>query len=201
MYIHSISESHTHSKVDAVKVKLLLWLDPKDTLPFNYTFVRLLNNKITKNNINVTGYLLSLCTFSSISVQCSSTEFTCVNPRKCVPVSYICDGDNDCGDNSDETNCAGKVCSSKFRSKHFLLLWPYYSFWGILNSYCKFVMPKAVPQFFINIVINKLKHICYCGCIIDFLRNYFFILQICHAKSFKMIYIRSLYLNSSLRYS
>ena len=46
-----------------MKVKLLLWLDPKDTLPFNYTFVRLLNNKITKNNINVTGYLLSLCTY------------------------------------------------------------------------------------------------------------------------------------------
>ena len=50
---------HTHSKVDAVKVKL----DPKDTLPFNYTFVRLLNNQITKNNINGTEYLLSLCTY------------------------------------------------------------------------------------------------------------------------------------------
>ena len=46
--------------------------------------------------------------FSSISVQCSSTEFTCTNRRKCIPSRYICDGENDCGDNSDENKCAGK---------------------------------------------------------------------------------------------
>ena len=59
---YTVCSVHTHSKVDAVKVKLLLRLDPKDTLPFNYTFVRLLNYQITKNNINGTEYLSSLCT-------------------------------------------------------------------------------------------------------------------------------------------
>ena len=29
-------------------------------------------------------------------------EFMCKNALKCVPVEYLCDGDNDCTDGSDE---------------------------------------------------------------------------------------------------
>ena len=47
--------------------------------------------------------------FSFFLVQCSSTEFTCADGRKCIPSSYKCDDDNDCGDNSDERNCPGKI--------------------------------------------------------------------------------------------
>ena len=37
-----------------------------------------------------------------------STKFKCLNKKKCVSSSRICDGDNDCGDNSDEGNiCKG----------------------------------------------------------------------------------------------
>uniref|UniRef100_A0A8W8MHC5 Ig-like domain-containing protein n=1 Tax=Magallana gigas TaxID=29159 RepID=A0A8W8MHC5_MAGGI len=36
--------------------------------------------------------------------ECEADQMTCSN-GKCVPISYICDGDNDCRDMSDEQNC------------------------------------------------------------------------------------------------
>ena len=47
---------------------------------------------------------------SSNSRNCSSTEFKCPNGI-CIPAIYKCDGENDCGDSSDETNCTGKQIS------------------------------------------------------------------------------------------
>ena len=38
---------------------------------------------------------------------CGEDEFSCSN-HKCVPISLKCNGQNDCGDNSDETkDCIG----------------------------------------------------------------------------------------------
>lgn len=35
---------------------------------------------------------------------CSNNQLTCNNGR-CIPVIFKCDGDNDCGDMSDEVDC------------------------------------------------------------------------------------------------
>lgn len=36
--------------------------------------------------------------------ECSSNKFQCSNGQ-CIPYTMHCDGDNDCGDHSDEQNC------------------------------------------------------------------------------------------------
>lgn len=38
------------------------------------------------------------------TIQCEPTEFRCDNDR-CVQKQWLCDGDDDCGDGSDERNC------------------------------------------------------------------------------------------------
>ena len=40
-----------------------------------------------------------------VTVACTDDEFTCDNGL-CIPARWICDGDNDCGDFSDEQNCS-----------------------------------------------------------------------------------------------
>ena len=43
---------------------------------------------------------------------CSSQHFSCTSGR-CVPGDWRCDGDDDCGDNSDEQGCPSKSCSER----------------------------------------------------------------------------------------
>lgn len=34
---------------------------------------------------------------------CTQSEFECQNTRNCIPRDWLCDGDDDCGDSSDES--------------------------------------------------------------------------------------------------
>lgn len=40
-------------------------------------------------------------------VECSVEEFHCLADETCIPERWRCDGDKDCEDGSDETNCQG----------------------------------------------------------------------------------------------
>lgn len=43
---------------------------------------------------------------SVVEIGCADNEFTCRNGN-CQPQNWLCDGDDDCGDQSDEENCGG----------------------------------------------------------------------------------------------
>ncbi|GBM70877.1 hypothetical protein AVEN_76827-1 [Araneus ventricosus] len=49
-----------------------------------------------------------LC-YAEVATQCASAEFKCSNGR-CIPIRYLCDRGDDCGDNSDEQVCDAYHC-------------------------------------------------------------------------------------------
>ncbi|CAL1298011.1 unnamed protein product [Larinioides sclopetarius] len=62
------------------------------------------------------------CTGSSNYTEpsrCKEGEFECVKNLRCIDVRYLCDGDNDCGDGSDEDSSAGGKCEFHCRSDQF----------------------------------------------------------------------------------
>ncbi|XP_078577923.1 procollagen C-endopeptidase enhancer 1-like [Branchiostoma floridae x Branchiostoma japonicum] len=57
--------------------------------------------------------LVLLCIGAAAAQLCTVSEFECANGG-CIPNNWICDGDNDCGDMSDEQNCVGTCGGGRF---------------------------------------------------------------------------------------
>jgi len=58
---------------------------------------------------------------------CGSDEFQCPSGQ-CISTGWVCDGDNDCGDNADEQNCGATITTASTTATP--------SPPGILNSHC-----------------------------------------------------------------
>ena len=54
-------------------------------------------------------------------VSCGADQFTCgpQADRRCIPSRYVCDGENDCGDQSDE---AAETCGQLLSLLSLLIL-------------------------------------------------------------------------------
>lgn len=61
---------------------------------------------------------------------CSADHFQCSSDR-CIPLSFKCDSDNDCGDRSDEINC-GKYGNVKVHM--YRLTWMFCNFFNVIRD-------------------------------------------------------------------
>jgi len=58
-----------------------------------------------------TDFVLDQDGFTCLS-NCSSDQFVCSQTMKCIPKTWLCDKQDDCGDGSDEANCQKKKCEN-----------------------------------------------------------------------------------------
>ncbi|KAG1678691.1 Prolow-density lipoprotein receptor-related protein 1 [Nymphon striatum] len=55
--------------------------------------------------------------YNDYETTCTPTQYKCKN-NKCIPHNWLCDGGNDCGDNSDEEQCTTGRYSCPYGKYH-----------------------------------------------------------------------------------
>jgi len=98
--------------------------------------------------------------------ECGSDQFQCPSGQ-CIPDMWICDGDNDCGDNADEQNCGGGGGTTAapappgmlYAYSHYSrdVMFLHYSLWWLqLVAYFelqKNVQERATPFLILNVTL------------------------------------------------
>ena len=74
------------------------------------------------------SYMMWLRSFT-VDRTCAPNKFQCANSGVCINEVMICDGWNNCGDESDEQNCAGSNASVFIILLLLEFLWAFYFFY------------------------------------------------------------------------
>ena len=72
-----------------------------------------LNLNVTRSSNQTGKDFNDLIVFKVTPSTCSADEFTCKRQHQCIPLSWVCDKNAECADQSDEENCPVKKVGAR----------------------------------------------------------------------------------------